>query len=111
MTSLSPSWGEGGGWVVEEARGPDISALSRQITLTGLTAEQGSTAPCVEEKILTLRHILDINLSTAVYSCKDAVFWGDHVSWSNSQGIYRVLAGTREPLTLRVSGAAGSTAG
>lgn len=55
-----------------EVRGPDISARSRQETLTGLTAEQGSATSCVEEEVFAFRHILDINLRATIHSRKDA---------------------------------------
>lgn len=54
-----------------EVRGPDISARSRQETLTGLTAEQGSAASSVEEEVLAFRNILDVNLGTTIHSRKD----------------------------------------
>lgn len=56
-----------------EKRSVDLMhQCSGQVAFTGLTAQQGRAATGIEEKVLALRHILDINLSATIHLGEDA---------------------------------------
>lgn len=58
---------------LREKRSVDlIHQGSGQVSFTRLTAQQGGAATGIEEKVLALRHILDVNLGAAIHLGKDA---------------------------------------